>query len=471
MGGCAACFGTQNNEFQDDKFDPKQANLISNHYNPEPSPSKSSHSFDRLNTNNQYRKESIRVDWWEDPNEKSQTNQKSKLQIINESLVSFEQSRSKEIQYLFHNAGLEDFEPIKVTLTKFNLYKVLGTGSFGKVFLVKMKNSQNISSLKYAMKVINKDKLKLQNDNHEYMNRQVQSKFILYFNYALGEKELLQSFENPFIVRIYKTFEDDENHYFIMDYLSGGSLDQILKNEKQLLNNQVKFYVAQIVIAFHYLHSMGIIYRDLKPENIVLDDQGYLKITDFGIAKRGVQGLKKSYTFCGTTEYLAPEFLRQKGHNKSVDWWCLGILIYELLSGESPFMSERKNRQKLFNAILNSPIKKQSQFSEQSWELIQSLLLRDPTLRLGGSKRDALDIIQHPFFDGFEWEKLIAREVRPEYIPDNRQSPQNVETLVDDLDSMLLNQNDNSSKLHVSYEAPLKVSLSSKQDIFKDFST
>ena len=95
-----------------------------------------------------------------------------------------------------------------------------------------------------------------------------------------------------------------------MDYLSGGSLDKLLKAEKGLFDNQVKFYVAQIVIAFHYLHSMGVIYRDLKPENIVLDEKGYLKITDFGIAKRGVQGLKKSYTFCGTTEYLAPEFLK-----------------------------------------------------------------------------------------------------------------------------------------------------------------
>lgn len=155
---------------------------------------------------------------------------------------------------------------------------------------------------------------------------------------------MLTTINNPFIVKINYTFESKDKFYFIMEYLSGGRLFYHLTTEKRFSESKVIFYSACIVLAMHYLHQKGIVYRDLKPENAILDKEGYVKLTDFGIAKKGMKGLKKSYTFCGTNEYCAPEFIQGKGHNKSVDWWCLGIMIYEMFVGHSPFQLQSKNR-------------------------------------------------------------------------------------------------------------------------------
>lgn len=194
-----------------------------------------------------------------------------------------------------------------------------------------------------------------------------------------GERDLLLKFMNPFIVQMLWTYETEEKHYFVMEYLSGGRLFFHLKQEKSFPEDKVRFYTAQIALAIHYLHQKGVIYRDLKPENVILDHEGYLKLTDFGIAKKGVKGLKKSYTFCGTTEYLAPEFIEGRGHNKAVDWWCFGIMVYELISGRSPFHGvDMKNRQHLFQAITKMPISRQPEFSDDAWALIEGLLRRNP---------------------------------------------------------------------------------------------
>jgi len=149
-----------------------------------------------------------------------------------------------------------------------------------------------------------------------------------------------------------------------------------------------------------------VLYRDLKPENVILDRHGYLKLTDFGIAKRGAKGaLKKSHTFCGTTEYLAPEVIDGRGHNRAVDWWCLGVLLYEMLAGRSPFDGvDKRNRQHMFQAIQRRPIERQPEFSDAAWSLIQGLLTRDPAKRLA-----EVDVLAHEFFRDVDWHLLIHR--------------------------------------------------------------
>lgn len=211
---------------------------------------------------------------------------------------------------------------------------------------------------------------------------------------------------HPFIVRLEHAFETPEKHYFVLEYLSGGRLFFHLKRETRFPEAQARFYAAQIALGLLYLHQHGVLYRDLKPENVILDGFGYLKLTDFGIAKRGAKGaLKKSHTFCGTTEYLAPEVIEGRGHNRAVDWWCLGVLLYEMLAGRSPFHGvDKRNRQHMFQAIQRKPIERQPEFSDSAWSLMQGLLQRDPSKRLGEA-----DVISHEFFHDIDWHLLISR--------------------------------------------------------------
>lgn len=173
-----------------------------------------------------------------------------------------------------------------------------------------------------------------------------------------------------------------------MDFLNGGELFYHLKKAGWFTENRAKFYAAEVTLALKHLHERGIIYWDLKPENVLLDMSGHLKLTDFGLSKMGVMGCKKIYTFCGTPEYLAPEIILGKGYTKAVDWWSLGLLIYEMLSGRHPFKSSRsskKSKAQIFKEITENQIEMLPGFSEEASSLIKKLLSIDPEKRIGYS--------------------------------------------------------------------------------------
>lgn len=197
-----------------------------------------------------------------------------------------------------------------------------------------------------------------------------------------------------------------------MDFLNGGELFTHLRKCRKFDEGRAKFYAAEIVMALECLHKNKIIYRDLKPENILLDTQGHLKITDFGLSKKGD---KKTYTFCGTPEYLAPEIIKGSGHDKAVDWWSLGTLLYEMLCGRPPFYS--KNRKEMFKLIVEQRPVMKDNFSEDAADILMKLLHPTPSKRLGAGTSDADEIKSHPFFSEIDWDKLYNKQIEPPFRP------------------------------------------------------
>uniref|UniRef100_A0A8C9NQ25 Ribosomal protein S6 kinase n=1 Tax=Serinus canaria TaxID=9135 RepID=A0A8C9NQ25_SERCA len=307
------------------------------------------------------------------------------IQYQMERLASLpEEGSIKEIAITHHvKEGHEKADP-----SQFELLKVLGQGSFGKVFLVKKISGSDARQL-YAMKVI---------------RDRVRTKM---------ERDILVEVNHPFIVKLHYAFQTEGKLYLILDFLRGGDLFTRLSKEVMFTEDDVKFYLAELALALDHLHSLGIIYRDLKPENILLDEEGHIKLTDFGLSKESIDHEKKAYSFCGTVEYMAPEVVNRRGHTQSADWWSFGVLMFEMLTGTLPFQG--KDRKETMTMILKAKLGMPQFLSLEAQSLLRMLFKRNPANRLGPDGVE--EIKRHAFFSKIDWNKLYRREIHPPFKP------------------------------------------------------
>lgn len=210
----------------------------------------------------------------------------------------------------------------EIDIDAFAPIQLIGKGSFGEVYLVKKKNTGKY----YAMKIISKRLIIGQN----------------IAKYIYTEKNVQSGLKHPFIVRLYCSFQSKNYLFMVMDYCGGGDLGHILQREKHLPESAARIYIAEILLAISELHNREIIYRDLKPDNVVLDSEGHALLTDFGLSKDGMKSTEYTQSFCGSVAYLAPEMLRRSGHGRTVDWYLLGVLLYEMLVGVPPYFNQDK---------------------------------------------------------------------------------------------------------------------------------
>lgn len=285
----------------------------------------------------------------------------------------------------------------RVDTSHFELLKIIGQGSFGKVFLVRKITGHDANTL-YAMKVLKKATLKVRDRQRTKM-----------------ERNMLAEIDHPFIVKLHYAFQTEGKLYLILEFLRGGDLFTRLSKEVMFTEEDVKFYLAELALALDHLHHLGIIYRDLKPENILLDSQGHIKLTDFGLSKESLEEEKLTFSFCGTVEYMAPEVVSRKGHNTAADWWSYGVLMFEMLTGSLPFQGA--NRKETMAMILKAKLGMPQFLSPEAQSLLRVLFKRNPANRLGADPTGTDSLKKHPFFASIDWDKLYKREVQPPFKP------------------------------------------------------
>ncbi|EIM90209.1 cAMP dependent protein kinase [Stereum hirsutum FP-91666 SS1] len=283
-------------------------------------------------------------------------------------------------------------------LTDFEVKGTLGTGTFGRVLLVRLRTAPSDARATncFAMKVLRKTEV--------IRLRQVE--------HVKAERHILSRVRHPFIVDLYATFQDSLNIYMLLSYVPGGELFTHLRRAGRFTADVTRFYLATIVLALKYLHSFNIIYRDLKPENLLLDSRGYLRLTDFGFAKIVDD---RTWTLCGTPEYLAPEIIQSDGHGKPADWWACGILAYEMMVGYPPFFDE--NAYGIYEKILKGKVHWPKEMDPLSRDLIKGFLHPDRSKRLGNLIAGPQDVLEHMWFRGVDWDALERRDIRAPIVP------------------------------------------------------
>ena len=298
------------------------------------------------------------------------------------------------LRIAFHASGKKTFGP-----DDFEILKLIGKGTFGQVFQVRKRDTKRI----YAMKVLSKKVI-------------VQKKEI---QHTIGERNILvrtATTESPFIVGLKFSFQTAADLYLVTDYMSGGELFWHLQKEGRFVEERAKFYIAELILALRHLHQHDIVYRDLKPENILLDANGHIALCDFGLSKANLAKNDTTNTFCGTTEYLAPEvLLDEQGYTKMVDFWSLGVLVFEMCCGWSPFYAE--DTQQMYKNIAFGKVRfPRDALSQEGRNFVKGLLNRNPSHRLGG-RGDAEELMAHPFFADTDWNALSKKLVSPPFKP------------------------------------------------------
>ncbi|XP_056888343.1 serine/threonine-protein kinase N2-like isoform X2 [Takifugu flavidus] len=291
---------------------------------------------------------------------------------------------------------------LKMQMDDYKYISVLGRGHFGKVLLAEFKKTGKL----YAIKALKKKDIVTRDEVDSLMSE----KRIF---------EMINASRHPFLVNLHGCFQTGDHVCFVMEYLPGGDL-MIHIHNSVFTEAQTRFYSACVVLGLEFLHLNKIIYRDLKLDNLLMDADGFVKITDFGLCKEGMGHGDRTSTFCGTPEFLAPEVLTDDDYTRAVDWWGMGVLIYEMLVGESPFPGE--DEEEVFDSIVNDDVQYPECIPPGAVPIIQKLLKKNPLKRLGAGERDANEVKGDQFFEEIDWEALLTKRVKPPFLPSIKES-------------------------------------------------
>uniref|UniRef100_A0A8C5EXV0 Protein kinase C n=1 Tax=Gouania willdenowi TaxID=441366 RepID=A0A8C5EXV0_GOUWI len=346
-----------------------------------------------------------------------QTCQKLMVSVSASVLMKSDKTESFSGHFNFNHSNQQDIKAVvdgmdgiklshgfALGLGDFELIRVIGRGSYAKVLLVRLKKDDHV----YAMKVVKKE---LVHDDED-------------IDWVQTEKHVFeQASTNPFLVGLHSCFQTESRLFLVIDYVNGGDLMFHMQRQRKLPEEHARFYASEICIALNFLHEKGIIYRDLKLDNVLLDHDGHIKITDYGMCKEGIRPGDTTSTFCGTPNYIAPEILRGEDYGFSVDWWALGVLMFEMMAGRSPFdiitdNPDMNTEEYLFQVILEKPIRIPRSLSVKAASVLKGFLNKDPKERLGCQVQTGfIDIKAHTFFRAIDWDLLEKKEMTPPFKP------------------------------------------------------